>query len=81
MENDYTKGIDNYLISVDEAVALFNAYQQKGFGEWKPKVEYNTGMAFVQKETEGGTNSKNKQTKKGLHITNANSQVTLLETA
>ena len=50
LENDYAKGLDNYPASVDEAVALLNAYLQKKYGERKPHPQYDTGVAFAQKE-------------------------------
>ena len=33
LENDYSKGLGNYPASVDEAVALLNAYHQMKYGE------------------------------------------------
>ena len=50
LENDYAVGLDNYPASVDEAVALLNAYLQKMYGDRKQCHLYNTGVAFVLKE-------------------------------
>ena len=48
--------------------------------EWKSKEAYDTGVPFVQKETEGGTSGKSIQ-KERLFVINASSQIILHGTA